>query len=98
MTPKIEFEVAYPAIKDFLIQDIDFGPQSSLDPIISTWSKLYHFSAHWKANDLRILSPKMDLGLPAQSMKMYLGLPALSTKMYLGLPALSTKMYLGCLP
>ncbi len=35
MTEKIGFEVAYPAFKDSLRPDIDFGPQSSLNPIIS---------------------------------------------------------------
>ncbi len=35
MTDKNGFEVAYPAFKDSLRPDIDFGPQSSLNPIIS---------------------------------------------------------------
>ena len=35
MTEKIVFEVAYSALKDSPRPDIDFGPQSSLNPFIS---------------------------------------------------------------
>ena len=35
MTEKIGFKVTYPAFKDSLRRDNDFGPQHSLNPIFS---------------------------------------------------------------